>query len=226
MKTLRTVRILCTAAALTWLLLNRTQAAAPFTPNPESFEDASAVTRWIPTNGLWQIGTPSVVGPTAAHSGAACLATVLNDRYPALSNSRAESQAFDVPAANLKPRLRFWQWSDAIDDLSTVQINPSGTGWLPLSATVTSTPAGVWTRSGYDLTKFAGQSVQLGFLFTSDVDSTRGAGWYIDDVTILTGDIPVPLGGDQWDLGNRASRRRTGRWARRQYQLLGHGAER
>lgn len=188
------------------VLLSAPSDAAPFTPAVDDFEDAGAASRWLASNGVWQVGTPSVVGPSAAHSGSKCLATVINGNYPNSASSRAVSVAFDVPALAENPRLRFWQWIvSSSPDFGRVQISiDDGLSWVDLSPD--STPAsrnisvaggGVWTRSGYDLAQYAGQSVKLGFFFQSDT-STNFAGWYIDDVTIATGAV-VALGIDSFE---------------------------
>ena len=204
-------------------LLGSEPAAVAQSLVPEGFEDAGASLRWVASNGLWQIGAPGAPGPAAAHGGTSCLGTVLTGNYPDNVTSRVVGPAFTVPAANLSPRLRFWQWFNiAIDngyggaDFGKVQITTDGgTTWQNLSGQITSNGGGVWTRSGYDLAMYAGQTVSLAFYFESHSPNagsgSTGAGWYIDDVQVVTGALTMPsvedfelpaLAEDRWISSN------------------------
>src|SRR5207249_310635 len=78
---------------------------------------------------------------------------------------------------------------------------------------------GVWARPLFDLSSYAGQTVQLAFYFHSDDyrdvfgygacgSPDVAAGWYLDEVTVVTGPIVPPIvanvpegfeGTNQWD---------------------------
>jgi len=153
MKPLHAVCVLAAA----WLPHLSSAFAVPFAF--EDFEDVDAPFHWPPTNGVWQVGTPTS-GPGAAHAGTSCLATVLGGDYPDNQASRAESRPFDVPAIEQNPRLRFWQWirfsngsagSGIGADFGRVQISDdNGSTWKTLG-TVNSDGGGVWSPAGYDL---------------------------------------------------------------------------
>src|SRR5262249_6883809 len=99
--------------------------------NPEDFE--LGLGDWSVDNGTWEVGVPSS-GPRAAHSGGQCAATVLAGNYGENVTTRLVSPAFEVPAANQSPRLRFWHWfSFGAGDFGTVQIKDGTNGWVNLS---------------------------------------------------------------------------------------------
>ena len=140
--------------------------------------------------GIWEIGVPTS-GPGAAHSGTNCAATVLAGNYPEDRTARLVSPAFAVPAADQLPRLRFWHWwSIGAHDWAQVQIKVGTNVWQGLSESITTDSSSRWSRAWLDLTRYAGQTVQLGFYFESHNDywgSTVGPGWYVDDLRIETG---------------------------------------
>jgi hypothetical protein len=157
---------------------------------PEGFEDAAASDRWIANYGVWEIGTPTS-GPGGAHSGSGCLATILSGNYTDDRNSRMVSAEFQVPAAELNPRLRFWHWwSFGGGDFGQVQISTNnGIAWETISGTI-SASSGSWTYAApINLAAFGGQRVRLGFYFESH-SAYAGAGWYIDDLTLLAAYYP------------------------------------
>jgi len=165
----------------------------PVFNNPEGFE--GGIGDWYAENGTWQVGTPTKSdGPLTnalgfrAHSGSNCAVTVLNADYPYSVSSRLVSPGFAVPSANQYPRLRFWHWFSTQDgpDYGQVQIRVGTNPWQALSGQYTGLCGG-WTEPSLDLTAYAGQTVQLGFLFVSDGPGYEGPGWYVDDVALVTG---------------------------------------
>ncbi|MCX6879830.1 MAG: putative Ig domain-containing protein [Verrucomicrobia bacterium] len=170
--------------------------ALPVFSNPETFEDSAATDRWTADYGMWEIGAPTS-GPGAAHGGTTCLATNLTGSYPHTQSSVVRGPLFTVPAASENPRLRFWHWYNfSTSETARVYLYVDG-AWVLISgnyATVASgygwTPA--WARPEFDLSAYSGKTVRLGFYFYSDNNSvTVGSGWYIDDIQVITGALPV-----------------------------------
>src|SRR5262249_18235669 len=168
---------------------------------------------WSVDNGTWEVGVPSS-GPRAAHSGGQCAATVLAGNYGENVTTRLVSPAFEVPAANQSPRLRFWHWfSFGAGDLGTVQFKDGPRGGVNLSGSYGPHSSGVWSRPSLDLSAYAGRRVQLSFLFQS-VDAIccgnddTGPGWYIDEVAVVTGAAALAnpedfeLGLGDWSVDN------------------------
>lgn len=161
--------------------------------NPEDFEEGWD--GWYVEGGSWEVGMPAgSVGPGQAHTGTQCAGTVLGGEYAdgfgsvGASFGRLVSPAFVVPSAVTNPRLRFWNWHDFnSDDTGQLQIRVGTDNWQTL-ATFTQSTSRSWSRPEANLSSYAGQLVQIGFLFTSSITgfSTRvGPGWYIDEVRLL-----------------------------------------
>jgi len=171
-----------------------TGAISTLVPNvPDTF--ASGPGDWSADNGVWSVGTPTV-GPKGAYSGSTTFGTAMTGNVPANMSSRLISPAFTVPVASLNPRLQFWQWfqfgisyNETNVDLGNILILPAGaTTWVTL-ATVNGS-SGSWTADELNLSAYAGQSVQIAFQFISGNEGNgSGPGWYVDDVTLVTGAI-------------------------------------
>ncbi len=162
------------------------------------------------------MGVPSS-GPWSAHFGTNVLATVLNGNYPDNASSFVTSPVFLVPPADQNPRLRFWHWWSFNDqDYGQVQVSTNnGASWVALSPSYTADSMGRWTRAELDLGVYAGQVVRVGFYFYSHQtwDSwygrwydTVGPGWYIDEVTMVTGPLPVLVGEEGFEGVGAADR--------------------
>ena len=159
---------------------------------PESFENGLG--DWSVDGGTWEVGVPTS-GPNSAYAGTNCAATVLAGDYADDSSGRLVSPAFVVPSADQNPRLRFWQWYDFNEwrgpDFGEVQIKVGTNGWQTL-AHYEGTSSGVWSQPSFDLSAYAGQTVQFGFYYESHASYGTVAvapGWYIDEVTLVTGAI-------------------------------------
>ena len=66
--------------------------------------------------------------------------------------------------------------------------------------------SGQWTRAWLDLTAYAGQTVRLGLYFESHGGGNVAPGWYVDDMVIETGPLPVmvlPEGFEDSGAGDR-----------------------
>ena len=124
------------------------------------------------------------------------MATILGGNYPRYADSRAISPPFGVPAAAAEhPRLRFWHWFSTYNgyDYGFVEVREVGTSdWVKISADYINS-SGAWTYPLLDLSAYAGKTIQIAFHFQDDggVDyngnPTTAPGWYIDEVTLMTG---------------------------------------
>ncbi len=94
------------------------------------------------------------------------------------------------------PTLSFWSWYriESGMDYGFVEIN-TGDDWEQL-ALFTGFSDG-WTQSGFDLSPFAGDTIQLRFTFYSEADAIQYEGWWVDDVKIEpngeVGVLPTPV---------------------------------
>jgi hypothetical protein len=159
----------------------------------ENFDDGNANARWYADFGVWQIGSPTT-GPAAGdrtHSAPYCATTGLTADYPLTMNSRLiRIQTFTVPAASQFPRLRFWHWYDftiwASSDYGVVEIRVGTGAWQAVSPQYTGS-SGDWTCAAIDLSRFAGQTVQLAFHAVDTNGKYPDVGWYVDDISLITG---------------------------------------
>ncbi|MCL4787210.1 MAG: hypothetical protein KJ070_10510 [Verrucomicrobia bacterium] len=154
---------------------------------------------------IWEIGVPTT-GPGPAYAGTKCAATILNGNYPENRSARLVSQPAVVPAADQSPRLRFWHWwSFGCGDYGQVQISTNnGTSWVDLSGAYRADSSGRWSKGWLDLTPYGGKTVLLGLLFSSTTagcGTTVGAGWYVDELTIETGDEPPIPSLESFEIG-------------------------
>lgn len=151
---------------------------------PEDFE--SGLGDWSVERGNWQLGIPSK-GPGQAHSGTSCFGVALNGSYAANINyAMLISPPLHVPPLADSPRLRFWQWFEVPDgDYGTVYLTATAGTWQGVSAGYWGISDG-WVRAAIDLKPFAEQTVRIGFAFFSNNDTNTGAGWFIDDVAIVS----------------------------------------
>ena len=142
----------------------------------------------------WVITAPTN-GPLAAHTGAACAATLGpgTDCY-------LVSPPILLPAVNQYSNhlwLFYWQWQKYLPNsasnvcLSDVKIRqlipgPIGNYWGPWNIIDPGTSGVIadispaWRRRGIDLTLFSGWPVQLGFGHSGKGDP----GWFVDDVEV------------------------------------------
>ncbi len=164
--------------------------------------DAGCATGWA-LAGDFQCGTPSVVGPATAFSGANCLATVINADYSnddAYATTTATSPAIDLTAAQ-NAQLTFHTWIDtegsSWDGFNVKVSTNNGVSFTTVQAvspayplTIANEPAwgGHQSASGWqtysaDLSAFVGQPILVRFAFRSD-PSGAYPGVYIDDVIV------------------------------------------
>ena len=168
---------------------------------------------WSAGNGVWQVGTPTVVGPASCFSGTQCAGTVLGGNYPADTVSRLVSASNQLPAVTGgdEIHLRFRHWfSYGTNATGQVQVSvwdlvtSTWGGWISEGTEVTESSGG-WSLKDVDLTAYSGNRVRIGFLHTGTI-FTQGPGWYVDALTIVqttpafTGTFET--GWDDWSAGN------------------------
>ena len=199
-----------------WYVDDVTIETGPMSPIvfPETFENGwggwqvDYIGGRVTDFGIWQIGGPTYGPPTnsmgsRAHSGANCAATVLDGDYPDDRSARLISPPFVVPQVGAHPALRFWHWfSIGGHDFCEIQIKTATNAWQTLTR-YNPADSAVWTQvPPFDLSSFAGQTVQFGFYFESHgytyYDWWGAAfwgldpapGWYVDDVTVSSANPP------------------------------------
>ena len=153
----------------------------------EDFEGDWTV-NWHVDAGTWEVGAPTGI---KAFNGAKCAATVLAGNYPANANTRLiRHTSFTIPGADQNPRLRFWHnYSIYGGDKAFVQIKVGTGEWQTISEMYDQNSSGVWSYPSIDLREYAELTVQLSFYFTSNSDAGISAGWYVDDISIITGPV-------------------------------------
>ncbi len=161
----------------------------PVFNNPEGFE--SGLGDWSVDSGTWEIGKPTA-GPSKAHGGTNCAATVLSGKYGPNVDSRLISPPFPVPSNS--PALRFWHWYNfptVSDALGYVEISTdAGSSWQQISINYILGHTGSnGTNVSLDLSAYAGQTVQAAFHFTSLNGGSAGKGWYVDDVSLMAAPV-------------------------------------
>ncbi len=181
----------------------------------ETWESETWNSRWHVDYGTWEVGTPSVVGPSTAHEGAKCAATILGDNYADGQSTRLiRHSTFVVPEASANPRLRFWHWFNLnLGDRGYVQVREAGSAdWVTLSGGIYGQDGDAgyghyyssshWTRPKLDLSAYAGKTVELCFYFYSSTVSGDhvAPGWYIDEVLVETGEY-VYNDPEDWESG-------------------------
>lgn len=135
------------------------------------------------TQDTWALGVPTS-GPGSAHSGANAWGTNLSGNYPNGSNAWLMSPAVELTGGSAYT-LQFAHWYsfEANWDYGYVEVSADGTNWQALVQLTGSGES--WQQPAYDLSDYAGQTVQIRFRMTSDGSVTR-PGWFIDDVRVLS----------------------------------------
>lgn len=160
----------------------------PVFNNPEGFE--SGLGDWSVDSGTWEIGKPTA-GPSKAHGGTNCAASVLSGKYGPNVDSRLISPPFPVPSNS--PALRFWHWYNfptVSDALGYVEVTTGANSWQQVSPLyIHGNTGSAWTNVSIDLSAYAGQTVQAAFHFTSLNGGSAGKGWYVDDVSLMAAPV-------------------------------------
>jgi len=165
------------------------------------FEGGSA--GWV-FNGNWVWGTPSYVNaqaPPTCHLGNSCIGTSMTGAYTnsqTYVGNRAISPVIDLTTAT-NPLLVFSGWValEGCCDGANVWVSTNGTTWVHLAnpniaynTTISSedawngTSLASWNEFSFDLSAYAGQTIQLAFALHTD-GSVTYPGYYVDDILIL-----------------------------------------
>lgn len=133
-------------------------------------------------NDPWQWGTPTS-GPGAAYSGVSLWATNLHEPYPNNVNASLVSPPIALTGAEAYA-LQFAHWYNFENnwDFGYVEVLDESGQWQVLTR-ITGLGES-WQLPAFDLTPWAGQTIQIRFRMTSDGSVTR-PGWYIDDVRVV-----------------------------------------
>ncbi|MBU4190655.1 MAG: choice-of-anchor J domain-containing protein [Candidatus Thermoplasmatota archaeon] len=140
-----------------------------------------------PADNVWEIGEPTKgIGPGSSNSAPNCTATKLAGNYKNNEDDWLVSPSITLPADALSIKLSFWHWYEIEKDYDYgyVKIKPrNGTVWETLGTYTGDYKS--WHKSSIDITKYAGETVNISFHFTSDGWFSY-KGWYIDDMHIVT----------------------------------------
>jgi hypothetical protein len=153
--------------------------------------------------GDWQCGTPSNVGPIAAHTGKGVMATQIAGLYnvnQSFTTTVADSPPINLTAA-VNPVVSFWAWDHTEGGtFDGWNLRVSTDGGQSFTDVTTVTPAynltiagkpawggdhssEGWKHHSADLTAYIGQPIILRFAFRSD-GATVFPGVYIDDIVV------------------------------------------
>jgi len=181
----------------------------------EGFEGGQVPFGWK-AHGIWEVGTPSTVGPATAHGGSDCAGTRIAGNYgdgATYTVDYLESPRVDLSGAT-SPQLRFYRWLESQADYDGGNLWISEDGGLSFSLVpdalldppydhdpVVAQPAwtGAFGSRGWqpvyvDLSSYAGRSVVLRWAFASDLMDNDHPGMYVDDVLLTEGaDLPVEV---------------------------------
>jgi subtilisin family serine protease len=141
-------------------------------------------------NDEWEWGTPTTTFPGGCGEGLKCWDTDLDGLYENNTNAQLNSPMVDLSGVSLPPNNHLYlSWQQAIYienaffDQATAMISSDGLNWTTLWEFTGSTRQEGWNTKSYDITSFAGKTVYLRFLITSDYALTF-EGWSIDDIKI------------------------------------------
>lgn len=140
---------------------------------------------------MWELGTPSNVGPAGANSGASCFATNLDATYGLEANVWLRSPAIDLTGAS-GATLTYAQFTEIEEMFDSGVINVLDASDDSVIAEVRSGIDGIataWETVSQPLPAEAlDKIIKVEFRLFSD-DFTNEAGWYLDDVMVST---PAP----------------------------------
>jgi hypothetical protein len=148
----------------------------------------------------WQWGVPSGAGNPGAHSGTRVWATNLSGDYQPSVHWYLDLAAVPIAGGG---RLSFWHWYEIEQgsndwDGGNVSVRLTGSGAYTVVTPDGGYPSsnvsalgqpgftgstGAWEEVSFDLSAWAGQTVDVRWHFASD-SSVQELGWYLDDLTV------------------------------------------
>jgi uncharacterized repeat protein (TIGR01451 family) len=130
--------------------------------------------------GEWAWGTlvPSTNSPATAHSGSNLWATNLSGNIPVEPSTHYLTKTVKLPSG--PSQMTWWDWWDG-DGADNGSVYVGGTELY--SQTLDQHE---WFFHAVDLSAWQGQSVELSYFYNASGTGTGGAGWYVDDVMLLT----------------------------------------
>ena len=163
---------------------------------------------WYAENGVWEIGMPQINNLTA-FSLPNCAGTVLNGNYPN-TTSRLISESIELPTIDENTLLilylmQYYSYSSYDEGIiqirSYINKTKTWTSWKTLE-TINGKDL-YWYQLKIDLTSYAGNRIQLGFLHKSTYSSysNREIGWYIDNIQIIKERIVYFKGKEDFEAG-------------------------
>lgn len=184
----------------------------------EGFEGNTDVD-WHTDYGVWETGVPTS-GPGMAFVGQKVAATILTGDYPDGKDTRLiRHTSFIVPDSLLRPRLGFWVWRNfSSDDWFKVQLKVDGEStWKDLAGGYGGHGSYLWIFMNYDLSAYAGKSVQIAFYLHSQrsgywQDWTVASGAYIDNVCVYLKNGYTFEATEAWDPEDVYEWTYTGSW--------------
>ncbi|MGP0584165.1 S8 family serine peptidase [Paenibacillus timonensis] len=146
------------------------------------------------TRDEWERGTPAEPGPASAVSTPNVWGTDLDNNYENGASASLVSPTIDLSAVN-NATLLFDQWFEIETNYDNGYVEISSDGgntWNELGKFSHSTNGKQWSPVYYNLDAYAGEQVKVRFRLTTD-GSVVKAGWYIDNVQVLSANTPESL---------------------------------
>lgn len=146
------------------------------------------------TQDEWERGEPVAPGPESAVSAPNVWGTDLDNTYANGANYALISPVIDLGTAD-NATLVFDHWFEIEGgyDYGYVEISADGGAtWSELDKFSHSTNGKQWSPVYYNLDNYAGEQVKLRLRLTTD-SSVVKAGWYIDNVQVLSVNAPASM---------------------------------
>ena len=151
---------------------------------------------WSTDNEIWDVGVPSIVGPTSCHGGKKCIGTIIFDNSPE-GKSRLVSPSINLPQINNEDEiiLQFYEWYEYTYAHQSIQVrifNRFSKEWYDWETIekkyfYSDTPnSNGWELKTINLSKYATKKIQIGFLHnvTDTFRYDLAPGWYLDDIKV------------------------------------------
>lgn len=158
--------------------------------------DGSSDNGWMHsgTRDEWERGIPAGTGPASAVSAPNVWGTDLDNSYENGASASLVSPTIDLGAVD-HATLLFDQWFEIETNYDNGYVEISSDGgntWNELGKFSHSTNGKQWSPVYYNLDAYAGEQVKVRFRLTTD-NSVVKAGWYIDNVQVLSANTPESL---------------------------------